>query len=216
MKVIVIVPWRSKGCRHREAAWRRVRREWGGWDVVTADDDGEPFSRAASLNLAAIEHPADVYVIADADTLVDGRQVAEAVALAGAEPGIVLAYSTFRYLSRRGTKAVLGGYRGPWEPLTEWSLDWTVSSCLAVSAATWAAVGGFDDRFRAWGGEDVAFVHACETLAGPTRRILGSVWHCWHPSEPERPVANFDLLGRYRDALGDPVAMRRLIEERHQ
>lgn len=207
----VVVPWRSKGDVHREMAWRLARDNWSGWDVHTADDGGEPFSRAASINLAVEEHPADVYVVADADVLVPADQVRAAVELAQSAPGIVLAYDRYAYLSAGGTRYVLDGYRGDWEPFVMFTLGWTVSSCLAVSHETWETVGGFDPRFRGWGMEDVAFDIACRTLAGPTRRVPGSCWHLWHPTEPERPSENVDLLRQYEAADGNPDALRALM-----
>lgn len=212
MTVAVIVPWRP-GCPYRLAAWERVRAEWdGAWPVHTVDDGGEPFSRAASINLAIADHPADVYVIADADTLIDLAQAVAAIELAAWSPGLVVAFDRFAYLTWEGTQQVLDGYDGSWEPLAAWTMPDTVSSCVALSHDTWTAVGGFDPRFRSWGYEDVQLEVAAATLVAPTRRLPGTCWHLWHPPARQRPTVNLDMLNEYLALRADPAGMRDHLE----
>ena len=214
MTVAVLVPWRSGGCPHREAAWVHVAAMWDsyGWPVITADDGGQPFSRGCSINYARATVDADVYLIVDADIIVPHDQAVAAAAAAHDQPGLVVAFDEYRYLTPAATVEVLAG-ADPAEVEHAFTYGWGVSCCVAVSAKTFDTVAGFDPRFRAWGAEDVAFEAACSTLAGPLRKIAGPVWHLWHPSEPERPAANFELGNRYGAARGNPAAMAALIDE---
>lgn len=202
--VAVLIPWRSVSCPHRDAAWARVEAQWlgYGWPLVVADDGGAPFARGASVNLAATQIEADVYVVADADTLIVEDQVEEAIELAAATPGLVVAFDRYLYLRENGR--------------IKFFMENTVSSCVAVSRQTWETVGGFDARYRGWGYEDAAFEAACSTLAGPTRWVHGDVRHLWHPLETTRPDANRAMVGDYVRATGDPVAMRALINRTRQ
>lgn len=209
-KTIVVAPWRSRGDRHREAAWGMARDGWKGWALFTADDGGEPFSRAASINQAVAEHPADVYVIVDADILIDHAQVEAAIDLAAHAPGLVVAFDRWAHLTEEGTGHVLDGYMGSWEPFVDVTFP-SISACIVVNHETWELTGGFDARFRAWGGEDVAFALACETLAGPIRKVPGTAWHLYHPPDSNRPEANFDLMRQYEAACGNPDAMRAVM-----
>lgn len=206
--ISVVVPWRSQGCVHREAAWQVVQANWAGWDLFTADDGGDPFSRAASINLAVTEHPADTYVIADADILVSTSQVRVACELAACAPGLAVAFDRWAHLTREGTAEILDGFDGSWEPFIDATLSYSVSCCIVVSHETWERTGGFDPRFRAWGHEDMAFEIACRTLAGPTRKVPGTAWHLWHPVERCRPRQNIELLRVYEDAAGKPERLR--------
>ena len=211
MRVCVVVPFRAVRDLDRHAAWSHVQAHWqvNGFEVHTADDGGEPFSRGCSVNRGIAEHPgADVYVIADADSLVDEKQVRAAVQAAAEAPGIVIAFDRFAYLSRDGTRAVMSGDRGDWNRHVEWTLQRSVSTCLAVSRETWEQTGGFDPRFRGWGMEDVAFEITARTVSAPTRHIPGTAWHLWHPPEPLRPAGNVQLLREYEAAAGDPAAVR--------
>jgi hypothetical protein len=200
----VLIPWRSTGCPYRDDAWARVEAQWlgYGWPLIVADDGGDPFARGASVNLAATQIDADVYVIADADTLISPDQVEEAVELAVGAPGLVVAFDRYLYLRENGR--------------VKFFMEHTVSSCVAVSHRTWELAGGFDGRFRAWGYEDAAFEAACSTLAGPTRWVHGDVRHIWHPIETNRPDLNRALVRPYIEATGDPSAMRALIDSRQE
>lgn len=218
MNAVVLVPWRSGGCEHREAAWRHVRRMWAdrGLLVMPADDAGDPFSRSCSINLAhdmvAASLDPDVYLIADADVIVSERQAIDAIDQAAADPGLVVAFDRYCYLTELGTTMALDGERRQWWKHLQFVLNLTVSSCVAVSRETWDTVGGFDPRFRAWGSEDVAFEVACATLAGPTRWVHGDAHHLYHPTEENRPATNPEMLAEYLALRDDPAAMRAHID----
>lgn len=212
MNVCVVIPWRVRTCAHREAAWERVRSEWEGrWSFHPIDDGGEPFSRAASINLAVSTLDADVYVIADADMLVNAAQVQAAVDAAAAQPGIVVAFDRYAYLTENGTRTILDGYAGSWEPFIQFTYLQSIGGVFATSRETWDLTGGFDPRFRGWGMEDAAFEIASRTLAGPTRKIQGTGWHLFHPLEPVRPAENVDLLHQYEAADRKQGALRALL-----
>ena len=87
------------------------------------------------------------------------------------------------------------------------------------------AAGGMDPRFRGWGGEDVAFLHALDTLWGLHKNTPNDILHLWHPrfqlgtgpafkvrawDGQEKPMANWRLNHAYFQAVGKPEEMRRL------
>ncbi|MFK4998906.1 galactosyltransferase-related protein [Bacillus sp. N9] len=41
-------------------------------------------------------------------------------------------------------------------------------------------VGGFDERFVGWGGEDDAFAASLNTLCGYVKRLDATIYHLWH------------------------------------
>src|SRR5690606_39683556 len=57
----------------------------------------------------------------------------------------------------------------------------TQSICLAVPRAVFEAIGGFDDGYRGWGGEDNAFWHAATGAAREPNPRHGPASH---PSSP--------------------------------
>jgi hypothetical protein len=84
------------------------------------------------------------------------------------------------------------------------------SCCFVVPRAVWDAIGGFDERFKGWGWEDMAFQSVVCGLYGH-ERLDGDIWHLWHPRAEERIrrgtplhpayVANRMLGRRYMWAL---------------
>jgi GT2 family glycosyltransferase len=94
----------------------------------------------------------------------------------------------------------------------------TFSGVVAVSREAWETIGGFDERYGSWGGEDQSAWAACWALTG-YERIEGVQAHLWHPTDrsqredsPTYP-ANDELMRRYLMAKRDPVAMRALLSE---
>src|SRR5690606_12330254 len=84
------------------------------------------------------------------------------------------------------------------------------SGAVIVPVSLWREIGGFDERFRSWGGEDRALWLACNVLRGrlDSHRIPGEAIHLWHPRSPERDQsradyqANVELAKRYKRAAG--------------
>jgi N-acetylglucosaminyl-diphospho-decaprenol L-rhamnosyltransferase len=58
----------------------------------------------------------------------------------------------------------------------EWDLFWSLS--FACTAATWDAIGGFDERYEGYGGEDTDFAHRARA-AGATLHWVGGA-HALH------------------------------------
>lgn len=225
--VEVFVPWRPDG-GWRDQLWHASVIYWGklipGVKVTTGDrvaDD--PINRAAARNAAARDGfygspPWQVAVFADADIMIDQAwQVHAAVEEAGRTGRLVYAHTWRAGLGRHVTEQILAG-----DPPQRWlgeRDEWdanTFSSCYAVPRGLWEAVGGFDDRFRGWGFEDLAFMLACKALGGVSR-VEGVVYHLWHPRPREdqegQPhyAANEALWRRYMAAGTDPDAMRQVL-----
>ncbi len=195
----------AREAAHREAAWEQCRAHWerAGFEVVL----GSGSSRAASRNVAARGVPLsqDVLLFADADTAVSPQQLVEAASLALEGDSLVLAFETLhRALRNAGSLTDLlarpRGYR----------VVNVSNGVLAVSRRLWEEVGGFDERFVAWGGEDRAFLYACLALRGQEKalRVAGHAVHLWHPYDrtASRPSlayrANVALALRYKAAAG--------------
>jgi hypothetical protein len=84
-----------------------------------------------------------------------------------------------------------------------------------------------DERFWGWGGEDISFMRAVDTLYGKHKTIDGPAFHLYHPnikahvrgSEKQWPgqrraVMNASITSRYLNAFGDRAAMQALVDER--
>jgi predicted glycosyltransferase involved in capsule biosynthesis len=213
MSVAAIIPFRAKA--NREASLDRVVEHLAPMvdQVVVCDDGGDPFSRGASINAGAEEAAADTFVICDADLLVPERQLLQALNL-GFEDGMVMPFNEYRYLDKADTRRVQDGADPSMSMLPKFVMSNSVGGCCVIDSFAFWAVGGFDPRFRGWGGEDRAFHSAIDTMVGNVIRIDGPAYHLWHPVEKTRPRLNRELEGRYEECRGDIPAMRRLIADR--
>ena len=220
MRVAVLIPCRPDGGRRDELLrWTtgRLAALHPGYQIAVGHhhaDEG-PFNRSAALNRAAEQAAgADVYVVSDGDSFVAADQL-ERAALTAACTGLpTWAFDRFCYLDRPTTDALLAG--APEDPTTfanEFTLKRTVSSMLAIPADLWAAIGGADEGFVGWGGEDVALAIALTTVGRGEGRLPGDVWHLWHPPAPHIADDVFPArLARYEAAKGDRDTMLALLD----
>lgn len=239
VRAVILAPRRA-GVPERDRAWAWCRARWEALlpDVALYEgdhDDGGPFNRAAALNRAAAAADADgrwdLAVIVDADVFIDPANVRHALERARATGKVTWAFTRWNGLTPEGTERVLAGdptrdanpkaHDGvtllAGEPRSVLPSDviektnpisW--SCCFVVPRAVWDDIGGFDERFRGWGWEDMAFQSVVCGLYGH-ERLHGDVWHLWHPraeerikpGRPEHPayVANRMLGRRYMFAL---------------
>lgn len=232
--VVVVMPFRDvTGDPHRVEALAYVTalyRQWVPDWTLTPPDDGvdAEWHRVAALNRMCAAAPGDaVIVYSDPGSFVAGRlRIREAAAMAGAALGLVVPFTEARYLSRWSSLRV-----------TTWPFEMSagelsvlpcdevvpngVGNLVVFTRETWGTVGGFDERFGLYGGDDGAFAVACGAWFGPHRRLPGDVIHLWHPrlraSIPGTAeyLAQFELVAEYRDAneVG-PDAVKRLVANR--
>jgi hypothetical protein len=214
----VFIPWRP--ATSRLPAFDFTRDWWRsqGFDVHLVDSDDRPFSLAASRNLAVALSSVDPLapiVISDADTVGEFAAIAEALERTDAEERTFLPYTEYRSLGEAGTAQALAGRQ--LELCSHLVYPPAVSGIYITTPAVWTQYGGQDPRFRGWLGEDIAHMHAHETLIGPLGRTQGKAYALGHDSEvKEGPQydANAQLMHRYGAAAGDVDAMWALINER--
>lgn len=231
MRVRLIVPRRGDG-GHRDGLWKFCKRYWAkerpGWEIVEGEHGrGEgPFNRSAAINRAAAGSW-DVAVILDSDTIVDLDPIDRAINEAHGTGHLVLPFTNRCMLSRRGTEQILAGRTGAWDRWvsarqTPKDAYIYISGCQVVPRSLWDAVGGFDERFIGWGGEDDAFHAATIALTGHDAResrYPGNAWHLWHRPSPHASTRTAmwrqakALSDRYLAAAWDREQMLKLLAE---
>lgn len=184
----ILIPFHSDhGDRLRVYRWLReyYTRELPEAEVLTGDDDtgDELLNRSRMRNNAAAAATTDLFVFLDADAYVLADDLREMVRLV--RDGAVLVQPTaVHFLTREATGRQLrrkrwkapgaGDIRRTFQPVT--------GHCFVCSRAMYNLAGGFDERYRGWGGEDPAFALAIEKLTGRTRtRTAAASYHLEHP-----------------------------------
>jgi hypothetical protein len=204
MKVAVAVPFIDTGCEWRRRALVWTTRYWTRNEQNVVLGTSNDVNRSAARNNAAAQTDADVLVFADADTWIPMQQFSAMVEIAVTDK-LIHGYTTHLKLTKRATMRL---YDFDQESETGEAIANQPLGIIAVSRKVWEAVGGFDERFVGWGGEDRAFELACIALFGKGHRIPGMSYHLWHPNDPARGRAtpsrraNSKLALRYKDLSG--------------
>lgn len=145
------------------------------------------YNRAATFNLGAQHARAGILVLHDNDMLPPARYAAEIVKQrdAGFE-AMDLKRFTF-YLTRSGAfEDAVQNVRG---------------GSVAITREAFDAIGGLDEQFTGWGGEDVEFWERAETRRATRFGFLPFV-HLWHAPQPEKLLVNeAPAIRRYLDEV---------------
>ena len=219
MSVTVCIPWRPQPSRL--GPYRKVRALWEqtGWPIVEADSDpSKHFNLAQARNNAVRHVSTEFVVVADADVIPRLENVYAALTDLGEE--IVWPYTLHRYIS--------GSWEGdPFEaPVVQLEnmppqpadgyIEWTGSLYVARLESYWR-VGGFDERFTSWGGEDSCFRIAANTLVGVGRvdgPCISYNHECPGRNGAEKEGgAGSELHAQYRAADLKPLAMLKLTRD---
>lgn len=244
--ITLLVPFRSDGTERQEIwNWLKVYYKWHlpGAQLVQGTDFGTPFSKTCAVNSAAQGATGDIYVILDADCLIDPAVIldcARAIRVAR-DRDVKRWYVPYRHLyrlNRETSELVLD--KDPRRFSADRYLrdlaQWEIENCdgsgvghhfgaliqIMPSEAFWE-VGGMEPRCRGWGVDDIAFVMALDTLFAKHRTTANSVWTLHHKPRGRRhhrlwegqqsEDPNGTLGARYREAWGNVERMRALVNE---
>ena len=245
------------GPRARNWAWLQEywRENLPGAEIVVGEDadvkKGLAFSKSVAVNNAVSKALGDIFVVVDAD----GYISVESVLLCAKEIRTerkrgyrvwFVPYRKFFRLTEEATKRVLESdpknphkfstppsddeilNKGFYKDSPEASIGhWYGALIQIMSREAFEEVGGWDSRFRGWGGEDHAAMRAMDTLYGPHKTLPSPVLHLWHPIQSSTIGSaknrvwnnqtsgsiNDALSGRYYWSQGNIRRMRSLVDE---
>lgn len=210
--VEVLVPFAGQ-CRHRARALEFTRRRYP-WPV-TVCFTGLPFSKAEAVNPAVARSKANIIVLADSDCSTDGLSAAVKAVEDGA-PWAIPHHTVFR-LTEQGSRRYMetGEYGHPFDRRPYRGM---AGGGFVVAPRETLLDIPLDARYVGWGQEDESHALALRTLAGEPWRGDADLIHLWHPPEPRMSRRkgsreSWRLFIRYRNAAGDPEAMRSLLKE---
>jgi glycosyltransferase involved in cell wall biosynthesis len=192
----ICIPWRDSGPDRARVKDFIVAFYSALGNVILADSGPGEFNRSQARNNAAERATGDVLVFMDADAYVPLSQVAAAAALARESDVMVKPFTTAGYLTEAATTALLstGAITRDWMNDTS---DGFVGLSWAIRRDLFDELDGFDESFVGYGGEDNAFVAACDNLLGQTLFIPGYGYSLWHPAERHTSDMNVERVNRY-------------------
>lgn len=245
--ISLLVPFRSDNGRRAET-WQWLNEYWRhelpGAQIIIGTDDHPAFCKTAAINRAADKARGDIFVILDADCLVAGDVIeycATEIRNARKRGNRLwfMPYRRFYRLTDTASREILSSdpanpprfyAAGPpnYRLMDSKSIDqahWFGALIQIMPREAFEMVNGMDTRFHGWGGEDVAFMHAVDTLYCQHKTSPNGVIHLWHPTigatikdrmwtGQTKPGANGNLAAQYFRAMGDAGKMRELVDNR--
>ncbi len=183
--------------------WLQRKFPEGFVNIVLLERPYGAFERAATLNLGVRKAKTDLVILHDGDIMVVRGWCAFVQDLAASDYEVAWpALMTF-YLDEEQTSLLPG--RSPGQALS--CCRELESISLIMRKDAYLHIGGMDERFVGWGGEDNEFYERAMTLPFFPKRPLFAV-HAWHPLvDKNSPLsqANRDRLLKLR---AQPVAIR--------
>lgn len=244
--IALLVPFRADG-PSRDEDWNWLKQYWRAMlpkaKIIMADDGHFPFSKSGSVNLAATKASfCDIFVILDADCYLEPDVITDCAfnIRQARKEGRKLWFIPYRHffrLTKNATHNLLESE--PEEPLifssppprhdiegVEGSAfgHWFGALIQIMPREAFIAAGGMDERFNGWGGEDVSFMHAVDTLYTKHKTTNNQVLHLWHEKigvlwnerkwDGQVEAGNNNPLAwKYSDRLGDRKRMQQLVNE---
>jgi len=247
---------RAKNWKWLHKYWRK---QLPGAEVIIGADheagkNGKAFSKSCAVNEGVSRSNGDILVIVDADGYIPVESIlycAEEIREARARNKRLwfIPYRQFYRLTEEASQKVLqskpshpysfGKRPDVDDVLNMAQFNGTSGSAIGhwygalIQVMPWEAfemVGGWDPRFRGWGGEDHAAMRAMDTLYWPHKTLPTPVYHIWHPFknvtsgnpakgknrlwENQGENSNNDTLShRYYYSQGHWSRMRKLVDE---
>ena len=216
--VSVLVPLGGPRSSWRAKAFDYVTRHYyehhPDWELIVGMADDE-WSKGVAVADAYRHATGEMLVIADADSFVRPEALVQAVDDVAETGTWAVPHGRVYRLNQRATEIVYAG--GPVRKHMTARLPYigpAGGGIVVLTRAAYDKVGGIDERFCGWGGEDISLGWALGTLVGPYTRVGAPLIHLWHPHPaptlrgcPESEA----LAGRYREARGKPEAMAALV-----
>lgn len=243
--ISLLIPFKTDhGIREETFKWliEYWKHELPDAEIVVGHSHGKSFHKTQALNDAVRRSHGKVLVILDADAYLYGRTVQRCAdrIMEEIERGFPLWYIPYRHLYRLTREATLRILKSdPEDPLrlpNPPDEDDVIGGQQSTYGHRYGAMvmifprealevlGCFDERFKGWGGEDVALLRALDTLYGKHKTIDTDVLHLWHPTigstyktrmwEGQKAAHPNDVLAsRYNKATKKPLEMRALVNE---
>lgn len=149
--------------------------------------DGMPYSRSWAFNRGAREARGRFVVLHDNDVLVPSRYAAEVMRLGQAGYEAMRLQRFVFYLDQGSTARVCEAGAAGSSLQGTTGLEFVRQNCeghtIAVNREAYLKIGGHDEAFLGWGGEDNEFYDRCRLLRLHPWGYLPFV-HLWHAPQP--------------------------------
>lgn len=207
--------WRSKA---KDAVIRMILNNFPSAEVLVSDEQEGKFCKPKLVNDLFKKSRNAMICVLDADCLPSHQALKQAFELAKQGTWVV-PHTEVHRLSAKATELYYKTgeikstdlARSPYEGIAG-------GGCFVMNRWQYEKVGGMDERFTGWGGEDLAFGYAADAILGKHIRLAPPLVHLWHPPQETKHGAygnNNNLGQEYLAAHNSKYAMS-IIAERNR
>src|SRR5713101_8273274 len=162
----------------------------------TPVDPALPYCRSAAFNAGAAIARGGILVLHDNDLLVPARYGAEIAARVGEGWRFVDPKRFVFYVSEEDTRALLSGGAVSTDVVTRVTQNLHGGSVAATTKAFFD-IGGFDEEFVGWGGEDLEFWERAVADGRAYGYGYLPLVHLWHPAQQGKEQPDSPAIRRY-------------------
>lgn len=146
-----------------------IRKKWNG--KIKYTNSSKPFTRSSSLNDAVKQTINDLLFLCDADMLLPHDFVLQF--LRNVDQNKIWFPICFNLNDR--AKPIIDKQNGVWRP--------TGHGMVGITKFDYIRVGGLDEIFNKWGGEDNEFFQRCSRNSKIVRERCKGLFHVWHQND---------------------------------
>jgi hypothetical protein len=169
---------------------------------------GMPYSRAWAFNVGARQARGRILVLHDNDMLVPAGYAREIRRRVDAGDHVVNLKRFIFYLGQEHSRGVAAGTAALDRfPPVSIMQNAEAGGSIAITRDGYDGIGGFDESFVGWGGEDNEFWDRARSLRVWPYGYLPMV-HLWHAPQAQKPNADRATIGQYRRRSALPVPQR--------
>lgn len=192
----------------REARLRDVLPSWIQYIHIPAGEEDKGFSKSKTFNAGAKAASSEVLILHDGDMLVPQDYASEV--LHWHKEGYE--FSSLKrfifYLSEASSQTVIDQRSVDIVPEIEAiSQNLPGGGSCAISRAAYFEIGGFDESFAGWGGEDIEFLDRARTLKKFDYEYVPII-HLWHRAQEGKWTSEAPGFSTYNKLAGVPVEVR--------
>lgn len=223
MKIGLIIPWRETSSRIKPLKmvldWYKINLP--NIEIFYADRPGKYWNAAASRNdgvKKAQKAHCDVIIVNDADTIPEIKPLLEAIQACQEDEMIHNPYTLCKYFNKEITNQIINGKD---MTILKHNLFLDANGGVWVcTPKTWWSIGGMDEKFLQWGGEDLVFEIAHKIIKGKNFiKHNGYIYCLGHDKQQKEKdfslnhSKNTELCLKYY-SISDSKAMLSLVKQK--
>jgi hypothetical protein len=167
-----------------------------------------PYCRSWAFNIGVRQARGAVLVLHDNDMLVPADYAAQILKRVNHGYEVANLKRFIFYLNEKHTQAVFSGLSSLMDEAPETIVqNLEAGGSVAITREAFERIGGMDESFIGWGGEDNEFWERAKTCKAWPYGYLPIV-HLWHPSQPGKYQGENPTLRHYRELSAIPATDR--------